>query len=330
MIGLRAKTPTRLSFACGVYDRVVPLMLGEVTIPGVDLRCVAIDSPREIFDRLTAGDEFDVAEMSLSEYIVRFVAGECPFVAIPVFPSRIFRHSMIAVNRRVVQSPADLAGKRIGVPLYTMTAAVFIRGMLQHDYGVDLSGVRWIEGAINAPATHGDPILLPLLQPVRIEKNRTGRSLSDLLDRGELDATLGTSMPQAMRTNDDIVRLFPNFRAVEQDYYQRTGIFPIMHVVVIRKPVYERDPDLATLLFTAFQAAKNLALRRLHSVGTLSSMLPWTIDDVDEIERVFGGDPWPYGVESNILTLEALITYLHEQYMIGRKVPAETLFASLC
>jgi len=317
----------RLTFACGIYDRTIPLLTGEVRVGGVELTYVPIDDPRAIFDRMAGGEDFDLAEMSLSEYVCRYVAGECPFVALAVFPSRIFRHSMIAVNRRTIAAPADLAGKRIGVPLYTMTAAVYIRGLLQHDYAVDLAGVRWVQGAINHATSHGNPTAMPLLRPVNIEPNRSGHSLSDLLDAGELDAIVGTDMPDAMRTNPDIVRLFPNFRQVEQDYYRRTHIFPIMHTVVVRRSVFERDPSLGERLYTAFAAAKERAWERMHRVGTLAYMLPWMIDDVEEIDRVFGGDPWPYGVEANRPTLDALVTYLVEQNLIAHAVPIDDLFA---
>jgi 4,5-dihydroxyphthalate decarboxylase len=318
---------TALTFACGRYDRMLPLLTGEVKVEGVDLTYLPIDSPRAIFDRMAGGEAFDLSEMSLSEYISRYVAGECPFVALPVFPSRIFRHSMIAVNRNRIKTPADLAGKRIGVPLYTMTAAVYVRGLLEHDYGVDLSGVQWVQGSINHATGHGSPTVMPLLRKANIAQNTGDRSLSDLFDAGELDAVSGTDMPDAMRTNPDLVRLFPNFRAVEQDYFRRTHIFPIMHTVVMRRSVYESDPTLAPRLFAAFEAAKAVVLERMRYVGTLAYMLPWMIDDVDEIDRVFGGDCWPYGVEPNRPTLEALTTYLYEQGLTARTVPVEDLFA---
>jgi 4,5-dihydroxyphthalate decarboxylase len=320
---------TALTFACGRYDRMLPLLTGEVKIEGVDLTYLPIDSPRAIFDRMAGGEAFDLSEMSLSEYISRYVAGDCPFVALPVFPSRIFRHSMIAVNRNRIKTPADLAGKRIGVPLYTMTAAVYVRGLLEHDYGVDLSGVQWVQGSINHATGHGSPTVMPLLRKVNIEQNTGDRSLSDLFDAGDLDAVSGTDMPEAMRTNPDLVRLFPNFRAVEQDYFRRTHIFPIMHTVVMRRSVYESDPTLAPRLFAAFEAAKAVVLERMRYVGTLAYMLPWMIDDVDEIDRVFGGDCWPYGVEPNRPTLEALTTYLYEQGLTARTVPVEELFANV-
>jgi 4,5-dihydroxyphthalate decarboxylase len=317
---------TQLTFACGVYDRTIPLLTGEVRVPGVDLTYVAIDEPRQIFDRMGRGEEFHLAEMSLSEFICRHVAGDTAFVALPVFPSRVFRHSMIAVNRTTIKAPADLAGKRIGVPLYTMTAAVVIRELLTNDYGVDLTGVHWVQGAINHATSHGNPAAMPLLQPVNVVRNESGHSLSDLLDAGELDAVIGTDMPDAMHTNPDLVRLFPDFRSVEQDYYRRTRIFPIMHTVVMQRSLYEADPTLAARFYAAFEAAKAAARKRMAHVGTLAYMLPWMIDDLAEIERVFGGDCWPYGVDPNRPTLDALIGALHQQHMIAHPVSAAELF----
>jgi 4,5-dihydroxyphthalate decarboxylase len=319
------KTP--LTFACGAYDRTMPLMTREVLVDGIDLNYVVVDEPREIFDRMAGGEGFDLAEMSLSEYICRYDAKQNPFVALPVFPSRVFRHSMITVNRKTVRTPADLAGKRIGVPLYTMTAAVFQRGMLEHDHGVDLSSVHWVEGATNAATSHGDPTAMPLLKPVDLEKNQSGKSTGDLLAAGELDAVIGTSLPLAMKTNPNVVRLFPDFRAAEQDYYTRTGIFPIMHVLVMQREIYERDPSIGPRLYKAFEEAKALSRKRMLRLQTLSYMIPWMIADVEEQERIFGGDSWPYGVEVNRVTLEALVTYLAEQNMILKTMPIEELFA---
>ena len=173
-----AKLP--LSFACALYDRMQPLYTGEVTPEGIDLNFIAIDQPRPIFDRMSGGQEFDVAEYSSSEFVQRFANKQCPFVALPVFPSRAFRHGFIAVHRKAgIKGPKDLEGKRVGVPLYTMTAAIFIRGLLQHEYGVDLSKIQWVQGAMNTPNAHGSPTVLPLLKPVAIEQNRSGKSMSD-------------------------------------------------------------------------------------------------------------------------------------------------------
>jgi 4,5-dihydroxyphthalate decarboxylase len=314
-----------LTFACGLYDRMLPLYTKEVEAEGIDLNFLAIDSPREIFDRMSGAQEFDASEMSSSEFIARFATGDCPFVALPVFPSRVFRHGYIAVDRKVIRTPADLAGKRIGVPLYTMTAAIFIRGLLQHDCGVDLSQVRWIEGAMNEAKPHGHPTRLALAKAVAIEPTG-GKSLSDLLAAGEIAATIGTSLPDAMSHNPDIVQLFPDHHEREKDYYRRTRIFPIMHLVALRREIYERHPFVATSLYRAFCEAKDLALQKMRYPGTLRYMLPWMRSEIAEIDEVFGGDPWPYGVEPNRATLEALVQYLAEQGLIAAPVPVEKLF----
>jgi 4,5-dihydroxyphthalate decarboxylase len=317
----------KLSFACALYDRMQALYTGEVQPEGIELNFMAIEEPRPIFDRMSGGQEFDVAEYSSSEFVQRFANKQCPFVAIPVFPSRTFRHGFIAVNRKSgIKTPKDLAGKRIGVPLYTMTAAIFIRGLLQHDYGVDLSKVRWVQGAMNTPGAHGSPTVLPLLKPVSIEQNTTNKAMSDLIEEGYVDATLGTSLPAAVRTNPDIVRLFPDFVDLEKDYYKRTKIFPIMHLIAIRKDVYEKYPFVATSLFNAFNKSKDIALAHMLNLRALRCMVPWLMRDIDEIHEFFDGDPWPYGVEPNRPTLEALVTYLVDQSLIAAPVPVDDLF----
>jgi len=324
-----AASALRLTFACGLYDRMLPLYTGEVRPEGLDLDFLAIDSPREIFDRMSGAQAFDVSEMSISELITRISARQCPFVAIPVFPSRCFRHGFIAVNRKAVRAPKDLAGKRIGVPLYTQTAAVFIRGLLAEDFGVDLSGVHWVEGAINQAAPHGRPTVLPVLRPLSIAANHSGRSLSDLIAAGEIDAIIGTSLPASIKTSPDVVRLFPDFREREKDYFRRTRIFPIMHTVAIRRDVHAAHPFVAQSLYAAFCAAKDRALEKMRYLGALRYMLPWLMADVDEIDEVFGGDPWPYGIAANRPTLEAAIRYLHDQGMIAAPIAVEDVFEPL-
>ncbi len=319
-----AKIP--ITFACGLYDRMLPLYTKEVQAEGIDLNFLAIDSPREIFDRMSGALEFDASEMSSSEFIARFAAGDCPFVALPVFPSRVFRHGYIAVDRKAVRSARDLAGKRIGVPLYSMTAAIFIRGLLQHDFGIDLSQVRWIEGAMNEAKPHGHPTRLKLAKAVSIEAATSGKSLSDLIETGEIAGTIGTSLPDAMNRNPDIGRLFADHHEREKDYYRRTRIFPIMHLVVVRRDIYEQHPFVATSLYRAFCQAKDLALQKMRYPGTLRYMLPWMGSEIEEIDEVFGGDPWPYGVEPNRATLEALVQYLAEQGLIAGPIPVEKLF----
>src|SRR5277367_2380404 len=251
----------QLSFACALYDRMLALYTGEVKPDGIDLNFIAIDQPRPIFDRMSGGREFDVAEYSSSEFTQRFVRNECPFVAIPVFPSIAFRLGFIAINRKSgIKSPKDLEGKRVGVPLYTMTAAIFINGLLHHEFGVDLTKIHWVQGAMNERGAHGSPTVLPLLKKISIENNSSHKTLGELLAEGKIDATLGTSLPDEIRTNPDIVRLFPNFVDVDKDVYKRKKIYPIMHLVAIKKSVYERYPFVATSLFDAFVKSKKIAL----------------------------------------------------------------------
>jgi 4,5-dihydroxyphthalate decarboxylase len=318
-----------ITFACGLYDRMLALYTGEVKPEGIDLNFLAIDDPRQIFDRMGKNLEFDACEMSSSEVFSRHAAGRREMVALPVFPSRVFRHGFITVNRKAVKTPKDLEGKRIGVPLYTQTAALFIRGLLRDEHGVDLSRVHWVQGATNSAESHGNPAAPPLLEPVSIEQNRSGRSLSELLERGDIQAIIGSGLPDALRTNPDVQRLFPDFHAVELDYYRRTRIFPIMHLVAMRRDVYERHPFIATSLYKAMSDAKDIALMKMRNVGALRYMLPGMTAELDEIDATFGGDPWPYGVEPNRPTLEALVRYMVEQSLIKAPIPVEDLFVPI-
>jgi len=319
-------TALPMTFACGLYDRMTALYTGEVRPVGIDLNFIAVNDPRALFDRMAARQEFDAWEMSTSEYVSRLAAGKCPFVAIPAFPSRMFRHGFITVDSRVVKTPKDLEGKRIGIQLYTMTAAVWIRGLLQHDHGVDLSTVQWVEGAIEEPRPHGNPTVLPPLKPVSIVANTSGKSLSELLEAGDIQAVVGADVPSAIRRVPHVKRLFPDFRAEERAYYRRTKIFPIMHLVVLRREFHERHPFAATSLFNALEESRSLAQRRMRYIGALRYMLPWLPAELDEIDEVFGGDPWPYGIEPNRPTLEALVRFLADQSMIAAPVKLEDLF----
>src|ERR1700722_442852 len=317
----------QLSFACGLYDRMQPLYTGEVTPDGIDLNFIAIDQPRPIFDRMSGGEEFDVSEYSLSEFSQRFTRKECPFVAIPVFPSIAFRMGYISINKKSgIKTPRDLEGKRIGVPLYTMTAAIFINGILHHEFGVDLTKVRWVQGAMNEAGSHGSPTVLPLLKRMSIENNKTDKTLGQFVAAGEIDAPLGTSLPEEIRTDPNIARLFPNFVDVDKDLYKRKGIYPIMHTIAIKKSIYERYPFVATSLFDAFVKSKRIALRKLFNLRAVRYMTPFLMREIDDIWEVFNGDPWPYGVEPNRRTIEALITYQQTLGLTDRGVKVDDLF----
>ena len=318
-----------ITFACGLYDRMQALYTGEVKPEGIDLNFLAIDDPRQIFDRMGKNQEFDASEMSSSDTITRHAAGRQEMVALPVFPSRVFRHGFVTVNRRFVKSPKDLEGKRIGTPIYTQTAAVIIRGMLKDEYGVGFSNCHWVQGATNSAGTHGSPSPLPQLPDVSIEQNSSGLSLSDLLARGDIQAIIGSGLPQSLKTSPDVQRLFPDFHAVEMASYRRTRVFPIMHLVAMRRDVYERNPFIAKSLYKAMTDAKNIALKKMRDLGTLRYMLPGMAAELDEIDDVFDGDPWPYGIEPNRPTLEALVRYLAEQSMIKAPIPLDELFVPI-
>jgi 4,5-dihydroxyphthalate decarboxylase len=319
----------RLTFASCRYDRLEAIRDGDVVVEGVDLTCITLKSGRDVFDRMVGGREFDVAELSASEFISLHRAGDCPFVALPVFPSRVFRHGHIFVNtRRGIRAPKDLEGRRIGLPLYTQTAAIWARGHLQHQFGVDLSAIAWVQGAVEKAGTHGKPHAPPLLAPVAIEQNR-GAPLGELLARGEIDALIGSRSPESFGRHPDVARLFPDHRALERKLYETTKIFPIMHLIAMRRDLHERHRWLATSLYQAFVESKRRALARMRYAGSLAYMLPWLLDEIEEIDEVFGGDAWPYGIKANRATLEALVQYMVEQHFIARPIAIEDLFVPL-
>lgn len=318
----------KISFACGAYDRMIALREGIVKPEGIDLDFVTIDAPREIFDRMVGKQEFDASEMSTSEFISQTGAGECPFVAIPIFPSKAFRHGFITINKKAgIKEPKDLEGKRVGVPLFTQTAAIWVRGHLQNDYGVDMDKIHWVQGAVEKAGDHGMPHALPLLKPVPIEVNESGKSLSEMIADGKIDAIIGSRLPESLYTHPDAVgRLFPNYHEVERDLYIAQKIHPIMHLVVIKKGVYEQDPWIAKALYDACDASKNWGLEKMKMSAAQRYMLPWLFPAIDEIEEVFGGDPWPYGVDANRPTLDALMKFMVQQNFIEKEIPIDDLF----
>ncbi len=320
----------QLTFACCRYDRMEAIREGDVTPEGIELNCITLRAGREVFDRMVGGREFDVAELSASEFISLMGRGDCPFVALPVFPSRVFRHGHIFINtRRGIRAPKDLEGKRVGLPLYTQTAAIWARGHLAHQFNVKLDTIRWLQGAVEKIGAHGRPHAPPLLRPVAIEQNSSGEPLGALLARGEIDALIGSRKPDELGRHPDVARLFPDYRAREREFYETTKIFPIMHLIAIRRELYERQRWIATSLYNAFVESKRRARARMRYAGSLATMLPWLIDDVEEIDRVFGGDAFPYGIEANRTTLHALVSYMVEQHFIAKPIPIEDLFVPL-
>lgn len=324
----------RVSLACGPYDRTDALRHGIVRPEGIDLVYVPIQSPPEIFARMVTNASFDVSEMSCAHFIshrsraVQGTAGELPFVAIPVFPSRMFRHGYIFVNTASgIHAPADLEGKRIGVPEYGQTAAVWVRGILQHEFGVRLETIQWHTGGVNAPDRPDALVNVPE-DGVSITRVRD-RPLNDLLVDGGIDALIGSRRPAALGRDPRVRRLFPDYRERERDYYRRTGIFPIMHTIVIREALYREHPWVADSLFKAFVLAKEWCLAQMQFSSSLRYMLPWMHADLDEMSEVFGPDPWPYGLEPNRKTLQTLADYLHEQRLVGRPVRIDDVFVPI-
>jgi 4,5-dihydroxyphthalate decarboxylase len=311
----------RLTFACGPYDRTLALRDGSIQPEGIELNYIA-SQPPDIFWRMLQFNEFEVSEMSLSNYVTLVSAGNAPFIAIPAFPSRVFRHGYFFINtEKGIKAPADLKGKRGGVPEYTMTAAVYMRGLLQHEYGVKPSDVEWVQG-------RADRLGRKLPADVRITQAPGSAELGDLLERGEIDFMMTANNPLAFRRGSPKVRrLFPNYPEVEKDYYRRTKIYPIMHTVVIRNDVYERNPWVALSMYKALLRAKNHAYHLLADMGSPKVSSAWLQPLLEEERAIFGPDWFAYGIEPNRPSIEALLQYTHEHGLTDRRVKLEELFA---
>lgn len=311
-----------LTLATGPYDRVEAIARGVVQPEGIDLTCLRIQSPPEIFSRMVKTRAFDLCEMSLSTYLTRRSRGAFPFIALPVFPSRLFRHAYIYVNRdQGIAEPGDLNGRRVGVQEYGQTAAVWIRGILQHRHGVDLSSIRWVEGGVNTPRPPDDEMDLRPTDGLEVEPAPPGKSINDLLAEGDIAACLGARQPDALGRNPAIARLFPDYRRAERDYFRETAIFPIMHTIVMREELHTRHPWIAESMFKAFQASKAWALEHMRFTGAMVYMIPWLNAELDEIRELFDGDPYPYGVEANRGTLDTFMQYLVEQAFVAEPGP---------
>jgi 4,5-dihydroxyphthalate decarboxylase len=312
-----------LSYAGHLSDRVRPLYDGSIIPEGINLHFIPL-SPVQAFNRMLNG-EFDCGEMSFSTYLIKAAQRDLSFIAIPVFPSRTFRHGAIYINRASgITEPKDLIGRRVGVPEYAMTAAVWARGALMNEYGVDPKKVHWVTGGLQSAGRR--PLIPTKIPGVQIEHEEK-RGLNDLLAEGGIDALIAPQTPPALRQGDErLAYLFPDVQAVERVYYQNTGIFPIMHAVVIRREVYERNPWIAVSLLEAFEKAKSRCIEDLRIDEPLPISLPWIVQYVNSIREIFGDDFWPYGVDKNRPTIEALSQYLFEQGLADRKVAIEELF----
>ena len=318
-----------LNIACWDYDRTRPLTDGRVQPEGINLD-ITVLRPREIFPRMLQDQEFHASEMSLASYVILKARDQCPFVAIPVMLSKIFRHDCIYVRPDAgINAPADLRGKRLCLAQYSSTAGVFIKGLMQHEYGVSPQQMTWFMGGQDTPAP-APLVPLDLPDDIHLEFIPEDKTLEGMLADGELDALFATYIPNLFLSGSPtIARLFPNFKEVEQDYYRRTGIFPIMHTVVIREDVHREHPWVATSLYEAFSQAKDLAVGGLYDTDALALTLPFLIDHLEESRRIFGSDYWSYGVESNRPALEGLSQYVVDQGLAPRVVSTEELFPAI-
>jgi 4,5-dihydroxyphthalate decarboxylase len=315
-----------LTLACNNYDRTQPLIDGRVKADGIDLS-ITVLKPRQLFPRMLDNREFDTAELSLASYAALVARGASPFVAIPVPVSRLFRHSCIYVrDNAAITSPQDLRGKRVGATQYGATAVVMIKGMLQDEYDIAPRDMHWIIGGLITPV---EKPLIPLNLPsgVSLEFAGGGRTLEGMLEANELDALFSIYIPRLFLAGSSrVARLFADFKRVEQDYFRRTGIFPIMHIVALRKELYEAQPWIAQSLYRAFLSARDIAIESLYDTDALVSTLPWLIDHVEESRRILGQEFWPYGLAPNLPTLSALCRYVFEQGLAPRLVTPDELF----
>jgi 4,5-dihydroxyphthalate decarboxylase len=317
----------RLTLACWDYDRTRALADGRVSPEGIDLNLIPLHV-EETFFRMLRNREFDAAEMSLSSYSVSLMRDDPAFIAIPVFPSRFFRHSCIFVSAKSgIREPKDLIGKRFGVPEYQMTAPVWIRGILSDEYGVEPASVRYFTGGEEEPG-RDEKLKLDLPPQFSVTPIGPGQTLSQMLADGEIDALHTARTPSTFYSRpDDVKRLFPDFVPVEKDYFRRTGIFPIMHVIALRRDVYEANRWIAQSLFKAFCEAQRVAYDNLAVTSAMISMLPWQVAAVEEARAELGDDWWPYGFAKNRAALDTFLRYHNEQGLSRRRLQPEELFA---
>ena len=316
----------QLSLACWDYDRTRPLIDGTVRPEGIDLQ-VSVLRPRQIFPRMLEQQAFDASEISLASHASLVGRGASPFVAIPVVLSKLFRHSCIYVRSNAgIARPEDLRGRRVGTTQIGSTAVVFMKGMLADDYGVQQEDLHWFMGGLTEP-TQRPLIPLDLPRAVRLQFLPEGRTLEGMLADGDLDALLSIYLPELfLQGSPAIGRLFPDYRAVEEEHFRRTGICPVMHTVALRADVHQRHPWVAGSLYRAFQEATRVAQERLYDTDALRVCLPWLIHHVEEAKAVFGPDFWAHGLEANRPTWAAIGRYVHSQGLSPRPVQPEELF----
>ncbi|MDB5534710.1 MAG: transporter substrate-binding protein [Hyphomicrobiales bacterium] len=315
----------KLTLGCWNYDRTRAIQDGSVQPDGIDINY--LDMPvEETFFRMARYREFDVSEMSLSSYSVSLHRDPKPFIAIPVFPSRFFRHSSIYVNAKSgINEPKDLIGKKIGVPEFQMTAPVWIRGILSDHYGVPVDSVTYHTGGEEEPGRY-EKMKLNLPENIKVTPIPEDRTLAQMLRSGEIDA-FHTARKPSTYDGVTVKRLFEDYRPIELDYYRKTKIFPIMHTVAIRREVYEANRWIAQSLFKAFCEAQRRTYHDLQETAALKAMVPWLSHDIEEARREMGDDYWSYGFENNRSVLDTFLRYHHECGLSPRLLKAEELFA---
>lgn len=315
----------KLKFACGEYDRTIPFRTGDVKPKDIDLEYTP-QAPELTFLQQLKDQRYDVSEMSMSAYTQMRVKGRDDFIALPVFPSRIFRHSALYVRTNSdIRRPEQLRGKRIGIGYYQMSGAVWARGALMDDYGVKPDEMIWVSG-MDLKASAGADQVNQLADMVEGTK-RAKPKLEVMLESGEIDALLSVHTPRAMARNEGTVRyLFENCREVEEDYFRRTGIFPMMHTIVIKREAYDRNPWIAQSLFDAFSDAKRRAMENLYETNALSVMAPFLIHDIERTRALMGMDYWPFGIEGNRKSITTFFRHLKEQGIIDSEPSLADLF----
>ena len=316
-----------LSLGCCNYDRTRAIFDGRVSIEGCTVVPLALE-PEETFHRVFQGQEFDICEMSLSSHTLNIARGTEKYIAVPAFLSRAFRHSGIYIRTdRNIHVPADLKGKKVGIPEYQITANVWIRGMLQDEYGIYPHEILWRRGGLEQPGRRErSPISLPA--DIEVHQIPDDASLSQLLETGELDAVFSAKAPSCFSKGvANVARLFPDYRRAEQDYFVSTRLFPPMHVVGIRKSLVERHPWLPVSVYKAFIEAKELAIEELQQIGHFAMTLPWGVAELEATRKLMGVDYWSYGLATNMHALETFVRYHHEQGISPRLVKPEELFA---
>jgi 4,5-dihydroxyphthalate decarboxylase len=316
----------RLSLACTTSDRTRPILDGRVTLPGVSLT-VLPGEPEDIFRRALRDRAFDVTELSMGSHIVTTARGDAPYIGIPVFPSRAFRHSAIYIRTdRGIRTAADLAGKRIGLPEYQQTAALWVRGILREHYRVDTQGISWRTGGMEETGG-SERVALKLPPELDVRPIGPEETLNGLLASGELDAVIGPRPPSCFVAGKAPVgRLYPDYRAEEEAYFRATGFFPIMHCVALRKELAAEHPWLPLEIFRAFARARAMAVADLSLVNVLRASLPWIAAEAEAQTRIMGGDPWPYGFRRNRDEIAAMIRFARADALAVRDIAPEDLF----